>query len=93
MRTITTLLSALLFSLSSHAAQECQPDDLGAEDLAIMASVRAPMPTKEEVAQSTPVLLYVAADRGQLSAEDVSIMLSVQPEGSRLVLCPVTATH
>jgi hypothetical protein len=83
MRTFIMLLSALTFSLSAQAAQDCQPDHLGEEDLAIMASVRAPQP----VAESAPILYGVAAHRGQLSAEDIAIIQSVQPVGARVVLC------
>lgn len=88
MRTAFTLFSALLFTLSAQAAQDCQPDHLSLEDLAIMASVRAPHPVTAAEVQSTPILYGIAAHRGQLSAEDISIIQSVQPAGARIVLCP-----
>ncbi len=88
MRTTSMLLSALLFTLTAQAGQDCQSDHLGPEDLAIMASVRAPQPVTAAVAQSTPILYGIAAHRGQLSAEDISIIHSVQPAGARIVLCP-----
>jgi hypothetical protein len=88
MRTIIVFLSALSFTLSAHAAQDCQPDHLSPEDLAIMASVRAPQPVTQALAASTPILHGVAAHRGQLSAEDMAIIQSVQPVGARIVLCP-----
>ena len=88
MRTTFALLSALLFTLSAQAGQDCQPDHLSPEDLAIMASVRAPQPDTEAVAQSTTILYGVAAHRGQLSSEDMAIIQSVQPVGARVVLCP-----
>lgn len=82
------LLSALSFTLSAQAAQDCQPDHLSPEDLAIMASVRAPQPVTEAQAMSRPILHGVAAHRGQLSEEDIAIIQSVQPVGARVVLCP-----
>lgn len=88
MRTAFTLLSALLFTLPVQAGQDCQVDHLGPEDLAIMASVRAPQAVTAAEERDTPTLYGIAAHRGQLSAEDISIIQSVQPVGARIVLCP-----
>lgn len=88
MRTTFMLLTALSFTLSAYAAQDCQPEHLSPEDVAIMASVRAPQPGTEAVARSSTVLYGIAAHRGQLSDEDIAIIQSVQPVGARIVLCP-----
>lgn len=82
------LLSALSITLAAQAAHDCQPDHLGPEDLAIMASVRAPQPGTEVLAEATAILYGVATDRGQLSEEDIAIIRSVQPVGAGVVLCP-----
>lgn len=88
MRTTFTLLSALSFTLAAQAGQDCQPDHLGQEDLAIMASVRVPEPVTVAEESSAPILYGVAAHRGQLSPEDMAIIQSVQPADARIVLCP-----
>lgn len=92
MRKIITLLTASLLATAVHAGEDCRPEYLGAEDLAIMASVRpdAVPATGTLLAgpSRTPDLTGVVAIYGQLGEEDLSIIRSVQPKGAKIVLCP-----
>lgn len=86
-----TGLALFFISLSAQAAQDSQPENLGWEDLSIMASVRAPEPASAPAAsltESAPVLYGEGDPYGILTAEDLAIIRSVQPEGARIVLCP-----
>lgn len=91
MRTTFGLLAILFTALSAQAAPECQPEYLSQEDLAIMASVRAPEPAAPSavaVSEAAPVLYGEGDPYGILTPEDLAIIRSVQPEGARIVLCP-----
>jgi hypothetical protein len=95
MRTTTlALFAALAFAAQANAGDSCHEhgtDHLGAEDLAIMASV-LPAPVQAgntQLAQREPVrVLWSMADPyGRLSAEDISQIQSVQPQGRNVVFC------
>jgi hypothetical protein len=89
--TFATLLAAPL----ANAADDCQfltAEDLSAEDVSIMVSVR-PQPVvanPTRYAQKSPVhVLYSVPDYfGRMSEEDLSQIHSVQPQGEKIVLCP-----
>jgi hypothetical protein len=88
----TILLIALLTPLLANAGGTCDTEYLSADDRAIMASVlpaEIPSAAATQFArQVEPRVLWSMADPyGRLSADDLSQIQSVQPEGPKVIYC------